>query len=76
MNRWRSFLVGLALVAHAAWHWMLERAARLRGLDVSSPDLETLASLADWAFLLLLIGLVGWAMTRHAKHRKQSSLRP
>lgn len=71
--RWGIAIVS-ALVAHTAWHWMLERAARLRGLEVSSPDLEALASLADWAFLLLLIGLVGWAMTRHAKRRKQSPL--
>jgi hypothetical protein len=63
--RWGIAIVS-ALVAHTAWHWMLERAARLRGLEVSSPDLEPLASVADWAFLLLLIGLVGWAMTRHA----------
>ncbi len=59
----------------------MERAARLRGLEVSGPDLEALASVADWAFLLLLIGLVGWAMTRHAqtreaKRRKQSPLHP
>ena len=79
--RWGIAIVS-ALVAHTAWHWMLERAARLRGLELSSPDLETLASLADWAFLLLLIGLVGWAMTRRhaqtrqAKRRKQSPLHP
>lgn len=73
--RWGIAVVS-ALVAHAAWHWMLERAARLRGLDVSSPDLETLASLADWAFLLLLIGLVGWAMTRHARNREAGRRKP
>ncbi len=78
--RW-GIAIGSALVAHTAWHWMLERVARLRGLEVSNPDLESLASLADWAFVLLLIGLVGWAMARHAHNReagrrKRSPLRP
>ncbi len=65
-----------ALVAHSAWHWVLERTGRLGGVGWSAPDLAPLASVADWALVLLLLGLVGWALTRQARGRKQAPLWP
>jgi hypothetical protein len=57
-----------ALVAHSAWHWMLERGASLREYDFQWPalDLAFAASLMRALLLLLLIAgavylLYGWA---------------
>jgi hypothetical protein len=45
-----------AFVAHTGWHWLLDRAAVLGQMPWPTVDLSLAASLARWAFYLLLAG--------------------
>jgi hypothetical protein len=49
-----------ALVAHTAWHWMLERGERLRQFPWPTLDAEFLAGAMRWLLLLLLVGCALW----------------
>ena len=53
-----------ALVAHTAWHWMLDRWAILRQYQVQWPafDLALLASTMRGLMLVLIVGAAGWGM--------------
>jgi Na+/phosphate symporter len=54
-----------ALVAHTAWHWMLDRLNVLRQYDFQWPALDALfvASMMRWVMALLLLGGVVWALS-------------
>ena len=54
-----------ALVAHTAWHWMLERGATLREYRVQWPALDVAFAIGAmrWAMLLLIIGGVAWGLS-------------
>jgi hypothetical protein len=51
-----------ALVAHTAWHWMVERAAVLQRYRFQWPvlDVALLASAMRWAMLLVIAGGLYW----------------
>jgi hypothetical protein len=49
-----------ALVAHTAWHWMLERWGRLRQFAWPAFDATSLAALARVLMLLVVAGAVAW----------------
>jgi hypothetical protein len=51
-----------ALVAHTAWHWMLDRADRLRRFHFQWPEITAalLASATRWLMLLVLAAAVVW----------------
>jgi hypothetical protein len=51
-----------ALVAHTAWHWMVERAAVLRQYQFQWPvlDVALLASAMHWAMWLVIAGGLYW----------------
>ena len=53
-----------ALVAHSAWHWMLERGGVLGAYSLQAPILDALfwAGVMRWGMLLIITGLVLWAM--------------
>lgn len=53
-----------ALVAHTAWHWMLDRGAVLAQYRVELPELSLslVASGMRALLLLLIVGAAGWAM--------------
>lgn len=53
-----------ALLAHSAWHWMVERGGRfgLYSLDAPAFDALFLAALMRWLMLLVFTGAVAWAM--------------
>jgi hypothetical protein len=53
-----------AIVAHTAWHWMLDRGAILRQYRVELPalDLALLASAMRGLMLALIVAGAGWAM--------------
>ena len=46
-----------ALLAHSAWHWMLERGAQLRLFSFQYPILDNLffAALMRWGMLLIIV---------------------
>lgn len=53
-----------ALVAHTAWHWMLDRGAVLARYRIEAPELSAslLASAMRGLMLLLIAGAAGWGM--------------
>jgi hypothetical protein len=65
-----------AIVAHTAWHWMLDRADRLRQYRFEWPELNLLllASVIRWAMLLVTIaGLIWLGRTMFGQlHERQS----
>jgi hypothetical protein len=55
-----------AFAAHTAWHWMLERADRLRQYRVQLPewDAAVAATALRWAMAVVLAAGVIWLLTR------------
>jgi hypothetical protein len=53
-----------ALVAHTAWHWLLERGDAFLQYDLAWPimDLVFLAGLMRWLMLLVIIAGVAWLL--------------
>jgi len=53
-----------ALVAHTAWHWMIERGERLTKFSFEWPELTPafLASAMRWAMLALIVAGVMWVV--------------
>jgi len=64
-----------ALVAHTAWHWMLERWNILRQFPLGWPAFTaaTLANAMRWAMLLLILGGVAWIVSSLLRHRAERS---
>ncbi|MCC6391613.1 MAG: HupE/UreJ family protein, partial [Bryobacterales bacterium] len=60
-----------ALVAHTAWHWMTERAGRLRRFSFEWPqaDAALLAVAMRWTMWLLIAGGALWLLIRLIRHR-------
>ena len=54
-----------ALVAHTAWHWMLERGAALRAYDLRWPTMDAAFAIdaMRWAMLLLVAVGVAWGLS-------------
>jgi len=54
-----------ALVAHTAWHWMLERGASLRAYRVTLPmlDLAFAASALRFLMVALIVGAAAWGLS-------------
>jgi hypothetical protein len=66
-----------ALVAHTAWHWMMERADRLSRYRFEWPDLTAvlLAGAMRWLMLLTMIAGLAWfvrALLRRSKYPRPS----
>jgi len=53
-----------ALVAHSAWHWMLERGDQLRQFPLQMPifDAQFFAGLMRWGMLMIVAAGALWAM--------------
>ncbi len=53
-----------ALVAHSAWHWMIERSANFAEYQLQMPIFDTIfwAGLMKWAMLLIIIVAIGWGL--------------
>lgn len=53
-----------ALIAHSAWHWMLDRGNQLSEYQFQMPIFDGFffASLMQWAMMLIIIGGVLWVM--------------
>ncbi|MCC6317148.1 MAG: HupE/UreJ family protein [Gemmatimonadaceae bacterium] len=53
-----------ALVAHTAWHWMLDRGSSLGDYDWQLPawDAQLAITVMRVAMLVLVVGLVAWAL--------------
>ena len=64
-----------ALVAHTAWHWMIERWALLRQFTFEWPALDAafLAGALRWTMLLVVGGGAVLAVLRRAADRSVKS---
>lgn len=53
-----------ALLAHSAWHWMVDRGGQLGQFSFQAPVLDALffAALMQWMMLLIVILGIGWGM--------------
>ena len=53
-----------ALLAHSAWHWMLERGFVLNQYQMQMPPLDALffAALMRWGMLLIIVVAILWGM--------------
>jgi hypothetical protein len=53
-----------ALLAHSAWHWMVDRGGQLGQFSFQAPVLDALffAALMRWMMLLIVILGIGWGM--------------
>ena len=52
------------LVAHTAWHWMVERGEALGRVDWPVPSAALVTTLASWVLLLLLVAGAAWIAAR------------
>jgi hypothetical protein len=48
-----GIIIASALVAHTAWHWMIDRGAALRGYDWGATEVSTTANLLRWAMVAI-----------------------
>lgn len=58
-----------ALLAHTGWHWMLDRAERLRRVEWPTLNAATVVTFSRWLLLLLLVGGAVWVLARQAGRR-------
>jgi hypothetical protein len=60
-----------ALVAHTGWHWMTERADRLRQFHFQWPalNLTVLVSVLGWLTVIVFLAGVVWFALRLFRHR-------
>jgi hypothetical protein len=52
-----------AIVAHTAWHWMIDRWRTLTKYDWPAADAATLASAARWLIFLVILGAMVWLVS-------------
>jgi hypothetical protein len=64
-----------ALVAHTAWHWMIERWGRLRQYPFEWPALNAapLAIAMRWLMLVIILGGLAWLVFGELRHRAERS---
>jgi hypothetical protein len=64
-----------ALVAHTAWHWMIDRWGRLRQYPFEWPALNAapLAVAMRWLMLLVILGGLAWLLFGELRHRAERS---
>jgi len=59
-----------ALVAHTAWHWMLERGAALRQYEFEWPTIDAAFAVSAMRALMLVLIVVGAAWGLYALYRR------
>jgi hypothetical protein len=64
-----------ALVAHTGWHWMTERADRLRQYSFQWPDItaEWLLVATRWTMVAVIVAGAGWLLSVVWRHRKSGA---
>ena len=64
-----------AIVAHTAWHWMIERGERLMQVPFTWPELTPafLASAMRWAMLAVVAAAVAWVVRLVSRSRGTST---
>jgi hypothetical protein len=65
-----------ALIAHTAWHWLIERFDRLRQFQGPSFDATDLSTILEWAFAFVAIGAAIWVARMVQRRVKRAGLQP
>jgi len=58
-----------ALVAHTAWHWMIDRFGVLRQFPWPTVTAADAASAIRWVMALIVVGGVAWLLSRLAARK-------
>jgi hypothetical protein len=61
-----------ALVAHTAWHWMIERGDVLMRFDWTAPGAPTLARALRWLMAAVIVAGVAWLARDVVQKRRES----
>ena len=64
-----GIMIASALVAHTAWHWMVERGATLGEYDWSLSNPAGLATMVRWVMIGVAVGGVVWLVRRRRRPR-------
>jgi hypothetical protein len=59
-----GIIVLSVLIAHTAWHWMLERFADLRKFGMPALDAASMASVLRWAIAAVVLAMAVWMVNR------------
>ena len=67
-----------ALVAHTAWHWMIDRWGVFSQFHIQMPELTdaVLSTLVRWAMVLVAVGGAAWLVREVLRHRSESRGEP
>lgn len=60
------------VLAHTAWHWMVERAKALQYVDWPAIDGDFVMTLALWVLASTLLGAAIWLKVRYAERRRSN----
>jgi hypothetical protein len=60
-----------ALVAHTGWHWMTERAGRLRQFRRPALNAALLAAAMRWLMLAMILAALVWLVSRALRRRAE-----
>jgi len=65
-----------ALVAHTAWHWMLDRADAMRRFPFHWPELSSsfIASMLGWAMIVVAVGGAAWLIDGMLRRRAKKAV--
>jgi hypothetical protein len=66
-----GIIVLSALVAHTSWHWMIERAERLRQFQRPAFDAAFLAAAMRWLMLALILAALVWMVSQALRRRTE-----
>ena len=66
-----GIIIVSALVAHTGWHWMIERADRLRQFRWPPPNAAQVAAAMRWLTLTLILAALVWLVSRALRRRAE-----
>jgi hypothetical protein len=69
-----GIVLGSAIVAHQAWHWMLERGAVLWRTPWPHPTRQGMVSLAQWAVAIVVVVALGRLVPKWIGRRKRGAV--
>ena len=78
LNGLRGGIIISALVAHTAWHWMIDRGSQLRAYEWPALDAAFFVAAIRWTMLVVGVaaiiwiarGFLGARMARHEEEKK------
>ncbi len=70
MNKRLGIIILSVIIAHTAWHWMLERGSLLSAYDYRLPifDTQFILSAMRFSMVLIIIIFAWWALFEFSKH--------